>query len=56
MSGYSTQNDLKEVFPKKHLIPEIKYKKIMPPPPKTKVPHETVDLRNAKIDLKLAIP
>jgi hypothetical protein len=54
MSSDNPDNHIKEVFPKDQLIPEIIYKKIIPPPPSKKVPHEIIDLRNSKIDVMWA--
>jgi hypothetical protein len=50
----SFENNIKEIFPKKQFIPEVIYKKSIRPPP-TKVPHEKIDLRNSKIDVKLPV-
>jgi hypothetical protein len=51
MLGDNTGNDLKETFPKKELIPEVRLKKLIPYP-RSKVPHEQIDLSNSKIDVK----
>jgi hypothetical protein len=52
MSGENSENHITEIFPRKSLIPEIRYKKTIPPLPKhVKVPHEKIDLRKSKIDV-----